>query len=351
MKGEDSAVREELREIETGWVPWLLAAVYFPVYIVLDFTAGDLAATRLGLPQSVAVGLVSLSVSAVVILVFVLANLRAAVRRPTHSLGSSRGPVRRGVTRLVSPLAGAARTVTTGVGAGFLTAFVAARDGVAMALTGIWWFVAGVGGLAYRALTLLARPFVLLAVVVTHPFRTVAADVAGGAPLDAETSTDEIDEPVDRRDLEAESIASSPLRRTDPTSADGIGGDPEDDTDRDDDRDDGTADDPDVDHKQEVAPEASAPEHGEVGETPDASASDGGEPDVAPEASAVGDGELGVDADESVIPGDPSGGGRVDDGDDPPVERSDDTGDSGERSVDGPDEDDWPDEWISASDI
>lgn len=393
MKGEDSTVREELREIETGWVPWMLAAVYFPVYIVLDFAAGGLAATRLGLPQSVAVGLVSLSISAVVVLVFALVNLRAAVRRRTHSLGSSRGPVRRSVTRLVSPLAGAVRTASTGVGVACLTAFVAARDGVAMALTGIWWLVAGVGGIAYRVLALLARPFVLLAVVVTHPFRTVAADVAGGAPLDTETSTDEIDEPVDRRDLKAESTASSPLRRTDATSADGSERDPGDDTARAEEQDDGTTDDADVDVEPAVAPEtsarddvepavapaasapedaelannsetsarddvganvaaeASAPEDAELMDTSDASARDDGDPDVAPDAGALDDGESKVDADEDVVPGDPSGRGRVDDGDDPTDERSVDSGDSGERPVDRPDEDDWPDEWVSASDI
>lgn len=310
MKGEDTTFREELRKIETGWVPWVLAAAYFPVYILLDFTAGDLAATRLGLPQSVAVGLVSLTISGVVVLLFVLVNLREAVRRPGHSLGSSRGPLRRGVTSLTAPLAGGFTRLFSSLATAVLVAFVASRDGVAIVLAGIWTVVAEIGGLVYRILSLLTNPVAAAAVVLARPSRAAANRVGGVLGQDPEPLVDELDEPVDRREFEWESPSSSPLRRTDAPS------------------DGGTEDARDVDAVD-----------GRDGDGDTAAVESG------VEAAAV---ESGIEPDRQVVSGDPSGETRADDGE-PPTDDSPD--DSGEQSVDQPEEDEWPDEWISATDV
>lgn len=64
MSERTTTIVEEYREAR-GWLPWLFAGVYFPTYVVLDFVAGGTLATRLGLPRSVGVAVVGLSVALV----------------------------------------------------------------------------------------------------------------------------------------------------------------------------------------------------------------------------------------------------------------------------------------------
>lgn len=286
MKGEDSTIREELRDFETGWIPWVLAATYFPVYILLDFTLGDVLADRIGLPQSVSVGLVSLTISSAVVLVFVLVNLRHAAPRPRHGLGSPRGRLGRRWTRLFAPLTGAV-----------LTVFVVARNGVAMLLAGLWSVVARVGGLGYRVVVLLARPFVLVAALLARPIRAAVSLIGGVVRRDSESPADELDGPVDRRPLE-EGFTSSPLQRTDATS--------------DDSPTDGGSADPGGPSAAEA--ETNGRGHG-IGDR-------GDEPDVATDEVSQGD-----------------------------VDETSDTSADDEDAVDDPGEADWPDDWISASDV
>lgn len=342
MKGEDTSFRDELRDIETGWIPWVLAAVYFPVYVLLDFAAGDLAATRLGLPQSVAVGLLSLTISGIVVLLFVLANLRKAIRRPTHSMGSSRGPLRRGVTRLVSPITGGLARLVSTLATAVLTVFVAARDGVAMLLAGIWTVVAGVGGIVFRVLALLARPFVLAAAVLARPPLAAASLIGSAVRRGPETQEDGLDEPVDRRGLEGVSASASPLRRSDAKSDGGVEPAP----------DDGAAGDRASDDEATSRQDADAEtDDSERRVDADDSQPDGDADDNQPDGVDTGAVDSAVDTDEQVVPGDPSGESRADDGDDPSADRSDRSTDGAEDSVDQPDEEDWPEEWISASDV
>lgn len=58
-----------------GWLPWLFAGVYFPTYVVLDFVAGGTLASRLGLPRSVSVAVIGLSVALVATTVVVLSRV------------------------------------------------------------------------------------------------------------------------------------------------------------------------------------------------------------------------------------------------------------------------------------
>lgn len=358
MKGEDTTVREELGDIETGWIPWVLAAAYFPVYIVLDFVAGDVAAARMGLPQSVAVGLVSLTISSVVVLLFVLVNVGKALRRPRHSMGASSGPVRRGLARVLSVPVRGVRLVFGALGAAVLSVFVAARDGVALLIAGIWRVVAGVGGIVYRALALLLRPFVVLAALFARPFLAVVSVVDGRG------SDPPGDEPVSG-ELPAASDPVTPLRRTD---------DADDGTDRDDDAAEASPGDDDPDDRG-AASHVDASSGGENGKDGGSGVDGPGEgdedgdadrPDVAtsePEVDIDAAGEVGTasEADEWVVPGDPSGVSRADDGADPTPglvddpaaadDRAEELVDAGERSVDDPDEEEWPDDWISASDV
>lgn len=65
MSEQQKTVGEEWRAVR-GWVPWLLAGVYFPLYVGLDFVAGGALAASTGLPQSVSVAVVSLAVAVLV---------------------------------------------------------------------------------------------------------------------------------------------------------------------------------------------------------------------------------------------------------------------------------------------
>lgn len=352
MNGEDTTFRDELRDIETGWVPWVLAAAYFPVYILLDFTVGDLAAERLALPQSVAVGVVSLTISSFVVVLFVLVNVLKAARRRRHGLSASRGRVGRRVGRL------AMRPVTPITGA-VLTVFVVARDGVAMLLAGLWGVVARIGGYGYLVLALLVRPFVVVAALVTRPVLAAASGVAGIVRRDSGTSADELDEPVDRKRLEG-STSPSPLQRQGATADDPADGGPTGDgpaaggSSGDGSPGDGTGDD---------APEG---EPGRDGPR-DGVQSDGDvDPDDVPQGrveATVGRATREPDS-SGVRPTDddpPSGPERAPAGDaagpegstktTDPDERSDGSADTGEESIADPDEEEWPDDWISASDV
>lgn len=164
----DTTVREELREFEAGWVPWVLAAAYFPVYVALDFLAGDLLASRLGLPQSIAVGLVSLTVAGLVVVAFVAVNLRHVAPRPGHGLGGSGRSLGRPVWRLLTLLGGAVLIVV-----------VATRDALAALLVGTWRVVAWSGGVASRVISVVLRPVAFLARAVTWPVRAVVGLVVG----------------------------------------------------------------------------------------------------------------------------------------------------------------------------
>lgn len=347
MNGEDTTFRDELRDIETGWVPWVLAAAYFPVYILLDFTVGDLAAERLALPQSVAVGVVSLTISSFVVVLFVLVNVLKAARRRRHGLGASRGRVGRRVGRL------AMRPVTPITGA-VLTVFVVTRDGVAMLLAGLWSAVARIGGYGYLVLALLVRPFVVVAALVTRPVLAAASGIAGIVRRDSGTSADELEEPVDRRRLEG-STSPSPLQRQGATADDPADGGP-------------PGDGPAADGSSgDGSPGDDAPE----GEPGRAGSRDGAESDdVAPDDVP----QDRVEATVGQATGEPdSSGARATDDDPPsgperapagnasgpegstnatdPDERSDGSADTGEESIADPDEEEWPDDWISASDV
>lgn len=65
MHSRQPSLREEWRDVR-GWVPWLVAGVYFPLYVVLDFLAGGSLARMVWLPRSVSVALCSLAVSLLV---------------------------------------------------------------------------------------------------------------------------------------------------------------------------------------------------------------------------------------------------------------------------------------------
>lgn len=373
MKGEDTTVREEVRDIETGWIPWVLAAAYFPVYIVLDFVAGDAIAARLGLPQSVGVGLVSLTISAVVVLLFVLVNVGKALRGPRHSMGTSPRPVRRGARQALSVPVRAGRTVVGALGAAILAVFVVARDGLAVLLSGSWGVVGAVVTVGYRVLSLLLRPFVVLAALVAGPFVTAASSVGGSGGGDADEARGELDAPADRPEIEASSEPVGPLRRPD---------EPDDGTDRDaDDAAAGGSTGDDQGGDRDAVQQADAGiDDGGAGDDAGGEPTAGGDPtaerhDPRDERGGRGDADapdLDSDADAApdvrtaneggrqVVPGDPSGTSRADDGaaptpgraDEPAVdERSGEWVDAGERSVDDPNEDEWPDDWISASDV
>lgn len=65
MRSRQPSLREEWRDVR-GWVPWLVAGVYFPLYVVLDFVAGGSLARMVWLPRSVSVALCSLAVALLV---------------------------------------------------------------------------------------------------------------------------------------------------------------------------------------------------------------------------------------------------------------------------------------------
>lgn len=65
MSEQSKTVGEEWRAVR-GWVPWLLAGVYFPLYVGLDFVAGGTLASQTGLPRSVSVAAFSLAVAVLV---------------------------------------------------------------------------------------------------------------------------------------------------------------------------------------------------------------------------------------------------------------------------------------------
>lgn len=377
MKG-DTTVREELREFEAGWVPWVLAAAYFPVYIVLDFLAGDLLASRLGLPQSVAVGLVSLTVAGLVVVLFVGASLRDAAPRSSHGLGGPRrsfgGPLR----RLLAPLTGAV-----------LAVIVVTRDALAFLLLGTWRVVARSGGTAYRVLAAVLRPVSFLARVITWPVEAVAGSVGGrrGHP----GPPDELDEPVDRTALEADSPGTGPAATggSGPAGQEpSTGGNPWPDVDE------AIVIESPVSREQALAEAATGADGDRAEEAPggdersgggapaaertdDAAADEGddtpdGAADVAADETGGAEGaagsettEAGTDADEfagdtgeepdEVSDGGPGerdeGAARAGDG----VDAQEGEGGDGPAPVDDPfddpDEDGWPEGWISASDV
>ena len=74
MSERTTTIREEYRAVR-GWLPWLFAAVYFPVYVVLDYLVGGPLAARLGLPRSVSVALVGLSLALVLTTAIVVARM------------------------------------------------------------------------------------------------------------------------------------------------------------------------------------------------------------------------------------------------------------------------------------
>lgn len=65
MRSRQSSLQEEWREVR-GWVPWLIAGVYFPLYVALDYVAGGVLAGMVWLPRSVSVALCSLAVALLV---------------------------------------------------------------------------------------------------------------------------------------------------------------------------------------------------------------------------------------------------------------------------------------------
>lgn len=75
MTEDAPTVAEELRDFDKGWLPWTIAAVYFPLYIALDLVAGGRVAARIGFPRSVSVGIASLSVALVVTALLILYRL------------------------------------------------------------------------------------------------------------------------------------------------------------------------------------------------------------------------------------------------------------------------------------
>ena len=65
MSEQPRTITEDWRRVR-GWVPWLFAGVYFPLYVTLDLVAGGAIAAGLGLPRSVSVAGFSLAVALVV---------------------------------------------------------------------------------------------------------------------------------------------------------------------------------------------------------------------------------------------------------------------------------------------
>lgn len=74
MNRKAPSVDEEWRDVR-GWVPWLVAGVYFPIYVVLDYAAGGPVATLFGMPRSVSVALFSLSIALFVTAVVTVTKL------------------------------------------------------------------------------------------------------------------------------------------------------------------------------------------------------------------------------------------------------------------------------------
>lgn len=65
MRSRQPSLREEWRDVR-GWVPWLVAGVYFPLYVVLDYVAGEPLTRMVLLPRSVSVALCSLAIALLV---------------------------------------------------------------------------------------------------------------------------------------------------------------------------------------------------------------------------------------------------------------------------------------------
>lgn len=65
MRSRQPSLREEWRDVR-GWIPWLVAGVYFPLYVVLDYVAGGTLARSVWLPRSVSVALCSLAIALLV---------------------------------------------------------------------------------------------------------------------------------------------------------------------------------------------------------------------------------------------------------------------------------------------
>jgi hypothetical protein len=76
MSEQPKTVGEEWRAVR-GWVPWLLAGVYFPLYVGLDLVAGGTLASQTGLPRSVSVAGCSLAVAVTVTAVVTVSKLES----------------------------------------------------------------------------------------------------------------------------------------------------------------------------------------------------------------------------------------------------------------------------------
>lgn len=112
MSESTTTIREEYRAVR-GWLPWLFAAVYFPVYVVLDFVAGAMFAARVGLPRSVSVAFVGLSVALVATAAIVVARMDSVSVFGTIEEANPLSGVRTGRGSTVGP-GGAVNSRTVG---------------------------------------------------------------------------------------------------------------------------------------------------------------------------------------------------------------------------------------------
>lgn len=86
MSDQQTPTLEEWRAVR-GWVPWLFAGVYFPLYVALDFVAGEVIAAGADLPRSVSVAVFSLAVALVVTVVVTISRLETvSLSRPADWL-------------------------------------------------------------------------------------------------------------------------------------------------------------------------------------------------------------------------------------------------------------------------
>lgn len=97
MSEQPRTVAEDWRRVR-GWVPWLFAGVYFPLYVTLDLVAGGVIAGGLGLPRSVSVAGFSLAVALVVTTAVTLSRFESVSlsrRVETLDLGARIGSAER----------------------------------------------------------------------------------------------------------------------------------------------------------------------------------------------------------------------------------------------------------------
>lgn len=100
MSEQSSGLGDRWRAVR-GLVPWLVAGVYFPLYVAVDYVAGGSIAAAIGAPRSVSVGLFCLA-SALLVAGVVTASLledvspssvRAALERRLSGRESERSSV------------------------------------------------------------------------------------------------------------------------------------------------------------------------------------------------------------------------------------------------------------------